>query len=75
MDQQPDTVAGAVEVPVVAAGPLEHVAAHGVDVAGGDAGADGCEPGELCLEHQVVDLAAARRDGSPTTKLRVMSEW
>jgi hypothetical protein len=47
VDEQPHAVAGAVEVPLEAAGLVEHLTAHRVDIAGGDAGRDGSEPGEL----------------------------
>ena len=56
VDEQPDAVAGAVQVPVEMAGSVEDVAARRVDVAGGDALADGPQPSELGLEHEVVDL-------------------
>ena len=56
MDVEPDPVAGAVEVPVLAAGGAEHRATRRIDVGGRDAGADGGHPGRLGLADAGVDV-------------------
>jgi hypothetical protein len=57
VDDQPDPVAGGVEVPLGTTGLPEDLTADPIDVASRHAGRDRGQPRELRLEDEVVDLA------------------